>query len=145
MKLKLGIHAKDISLYKSCVFYSGRIRTLVAMATYSSHRLIMGKEEIDNFFCLIGDIWNFFLQKCLLSSLLHFIRLLSKSVNLIGCRGGKKGQFPYKCLKIFFSETIRGMELKLGIHALDISLYKSCVLYSGRIRTLVAMATYSSH
>ena len=22
------------------------------MATYSSHRLIMGKEEIDNFFCL---------------------------------------------------------------------------------------------
>ena len=26
------------------------------MATYSSHRLIMGKEEIDNFFCLIEDI-----------------------------------------------------------------------------------------
>ena len=30
------------------------------MATYSSHRLIMGKEEIDNFFCLIRDIWIFF-------------------------------------------------------------------------------------
>ena len=60
MKLKLGIHAEYIRLYKSCVFYSGRIRTLVAMATYSSHRLIMGKEEIDNFFCLIGYIWNFF-------------------------------------------------------------------------------------
>ena len=30
------------------------------MATYSSHRLIMGKEEINNFFCLIGDILNFF-------------------------------------------------------------------------------------
>ena len=30
------------------------------MATCSSHRLIMGKEEIDNFFCLIGDILNFF-------------------------------------------------------------------------------------
>ena len=84
MKLKLGIHAKDISLYKSCVFYSGRIRTLVAMETYSSHRLIMGKEEIDNFFCLIGDIWNFFLQKCLLSSPACFIQLLSKSLNLIG-------------------------------------------------------------
>ena len=53
-------------------FRSGRIRTLVAMATFSSHRLIMGKEEIDNFFCLIGDIWNFFLQKCLLSSPLRF-------------------------------------------------------------------------
>ena len=74
-------------------FYSNQIRTLVAMTTYSSHRLIMGKEEIDNFFCLIGDIWIFFLHKCLLSSPLSFIRLLSKSVNLIGCRHGKNGQF----------------------------------------------------
>ena len=62
------------------------------MATYSSHRLIMGKEEIDNIFCLIGDIC-IFLQECLLSSHLRFIQLLSKSVNLIGCRRGKKGQF----------------------------------------------------
>ena len=78
---------------KVVFFYSGRIRTLVAMATYSSHRLIMGKEEIDNFFCLIANVWNFFLQKCLLSSPLHFIQLLSKSENFIGCRRGKKGQF----------------------------------------------------
>ena len=84
MKLKLGIYAQDISLFKSCVYYSGRIRTLVAMATYSSHRLIMGKEEIDNFFCLIGDIWKIFLQKCLLSSPACFIRLLSKLLILIG-------------------------------------------------------------
>ena len=27
-------------------------------------------------------------------------------------------------VKIFFSETIRGMKLKLGIHAEDVSLYK---------------------
>ena len=60
------------------------------MATYSSHRLIMGKEEIDNFSVSLG-IFRFFLQKCLLSSPLRFIRLLSKSVNLIGCWGGKKG------------------------------------------------------
>ena len=40
---------------KSCVFCSNRIRTLVAMATSSSHRLIMGKEEIQDFFCLVGD------------------------------------------------------------------------------------------
>ena len=53
---KLGIHAKDISLYINCVFYSGLIRTLVAMVTYSSHRLIMGKVEIDSFCCLTGDI-----------------------------------------------------------------------------------------
>ena len=57
----------------NCVFCSSQIRTLVTMATYSSHRLIMGKEEIDNFFCLIGDILNFFLQKSLLSSPLRFI------------------------------------------------------------------------
>ena len=82
---------------------------MVAIATYSSHRLIMGKEEIDHFFFLIVDIC-IFLQKCLFSSPLRFIRLLSKSVNLIGCRG-------VKCLKICFSETIRGMKLKLGIHA----------------------------
>ena len=36
------------------------------MATYNFHRLIMGKEETDNRFCFIGDIW-IFLQKCLLS------------------------------------------------------------------------------
>ena len=52
----------------------------------------MGKEEIDNFFCLIGDIW-IFLQKYLLSSPLRFIPLLSKWVNLIGCRGSKKDKF----------------------------------------------------
>ena len=62
MELKLGIHALDISLYKSCVLYSGRIRTVVAMATYSSHRLKMGIEEIDNFFCLIGIFGIFFTE-----------------------------------------------------------------------------------
>ena len=65
---------------------------MVAMATYSSHRLIMGKEEIDHFFFLVVDIC-IFLQKCSFSSPLRFIRLLSKSMNLIGCRGGKRGRF----------------------------------------------------
>ena len=36
----------DSSLYIICVFYSSRIRTLVAMVTLSFHRLIMGKVEI---------------------------------------------------------------------------------------------------
>ena len=73
-------------LQKLC-FYSGRIRTLVAMGTYSFYRLIMGKVEIGNFYCLIGDNRILFLQKCLLSSSSHFIRLLSELLNLIGCRG----------------------------------------------------------
>ena len=80
------------------------------MATYNSHRLKMVKEEIDNFFCLIGDIWNFFLQKCLLSSPLHFIRLLSKSVNLIGCRRGKKGKFLLKMFKNLLLRNRKGDE-----------------------------------
>ena len=57
------------------------------MATYSFHRLIMGKVEIGNFYCLIGDNRILFLQKCLLNSSSHFIRLLSELLNLIGCRG----------------------------------------------------------
>ena len=44
------------------------MRTLVAMATYSFNRLIMGKVEIGNFYCLIGDNIILFLQKCLLNS-----------------------------------------------------------------------------
>ena len=87
MKLKLGILAKDIALYKSYVFYSGRIRTLVAMATYSFNRLIMGKVEIGNFCRLIGDNRILFLQKCLLNSSPHFIGLLLELLNLIGCQG----------------------------------------------------------
>ena len=53
------------SIYRSreriiVCFCSGRIRTVVATATYSSHRLIMGKEDIDHFFFLIVDICIFF-------------------------------------------------------------------------------------
>ena len=53
-------------------FCSNRIRTLVAMATCSCHRRIMGKEEIDNIFCLSGDIWNFFTEMFIeYSSIFH--------------------------------------------------------------------------
>ena len=54
----------QVSVYRTIgptlVFYSNRIRTLVAMATYSSHRLIMGKEEIDNFFLSHWGYLDFF-------------------------------------------------------------------------------------
>ena len=87
MKLKLGILAKDIALYKSYVFYSGRIRTLFSMAAYIFHSLILGKVEFGNFYCLIGDNRILFLQQCLLNSSQHFKRLLPELLNLIGCRG----------------------------------------------------------
>ena len=58
---------------KSYVFYSGRIRTLVAMATYSSHRLIMGKVEICNFFLSQCRYLGFFFTEMLIvkSSTFH--------------------------------------------------------------------------
>ena len=53
----------------------------------------------------------------LLSSLPRFIRLSSESLILIGCRGNIKFRKIY----------IVRMKLKLGIHASDITLYKSDV------------------
>ena len=47
---------------KSYVLCSGRIRTLVAMATYSFHRLIMGKVEIENFCFKSLEIFDFFTE-----------------------------------------------------------------------------------
>ena len=73
-------------LQKLC-FYSGRIRTLVAMATYSFHRLIKGKVEIGNFYCLIGDNRILFLQK----------RLLNRSKAVL--------------LQVYFNETFTAMLL----------------------------------
>ena len=63
------------------------------MATYRFHILLMGKVKFDDFSGLNGDIWNLFLQKCLLSSPLRFICLLSKLLTKFGCQGNKKGKF----------------------------------------------------
>ena len=57
------------------------------MATYSSHRLIMGKWKLTISAESLGIFEFFFSQKCLLSSPQCFIRLLSKSLNLIGLLG----------------------------------------------------------
>ena len=58
MKLILCIHVPGISLYTKVVCFScsSQIRTLVAMTTFSFHRLIMGKVIICYFCSLIGDI-----------------------------------------------------------------------------------------
>ena len=60
----------QVSAYRTIgpLVYSSRIRTLVAMATYSFNRLIMVKVKIGNFYCLIGDNRILFLKKCLLNS-----------------------------------------------------------------------------
>ena len=95
-----------------------------------------------NFCCFIEDIEILFLHKCLLSSPPRFRQLLSKSLYSFGCFSNVKGKFSKKKYsKIFFSEAVRRMKLKLCIHAYDISLYKVCVFYCPCPTTLVAMAT----
>ena len=74
----------------NCAFCSGQIKTLIAMTTYSLHRFTTEKSRNRKKNCLN---WDFLVQKCLLSSPLRFVRLLSKSPNLIGCHGDKKGRF----------------------------------------------------
>ena len=69
------------------------------MATYVSHRLIIGKVSAVSL-----EISDFFLTDMFTA---RFICLLSKPLNLIGCRGDMKGTF-LKNIKVFFSVTIRG-------------------------------------
>ena len=71
--LKLCIHVHDISLYKTIVFYCRYSSTLVAMATQSFNRLIMGKVEIGIYFCVTAGILTKVLQNCSWSSSLQTI------------------------------------------------------------------------
>ena len=83
----------------NCVLYSGRISTLVAMATYIFRRPIMVKVKIDIFFFYLKGVFgNLFLQKCLLCNSLNFVWLLAKSPNLICYQGDKKGKFKKNVL-----------------------------------------------
>ena len=67
------------------------------MATYSFNRLKMGKVEIGNFYCLIGDNRIYFYRN-VYWIVFTVIRLLSDSLNLIGCRGNIKSEFSKKSL-----------------------------------------------
>ena len=83
----------------------------------------MGKVEIGIYFCVTADILKKVLQKCFWGSPLPTIWILSKSQILIGCYGNRKAKFWKKYSKIFFSEALRGMELKFCINVHDISFY----------------------
>ena len=115
------------------------------MATYSCHRLIMGKVEIDIYCYLTADILTKVLQKCSLISPLPTIWNLSKPLNLIGCHGNQNAKFAKIYWKVFFSEAIRGMKLKLCRNVHNISFYKMYVFYCRCLCAFVTMATYSFH
>ena len=62
MELILCIHVPFISLYKKDVFCFSQIRTLVAMATFSFHILIIGKVKICYFCSLIFIFREMFIE-----------------------------------------------------------------------------------
>ena len=55
--------------------------------------------------------------------------MVSKSLNLIGCKYDIKDIFVEKQPKLFFSETIWGISLILCIQLNDIRPYINCVLH----------------
>ena len=59
IKAKFYVEHPWVGGTKVCVFYLDRIRTLVAMATYASHRLIMERSENSYFCCLVCEIFEF--------------------------------------------------------------------------------------
>ena len=66
MELKFPRNAHNISLYKNYVFYYHSWCAFIAMATWSFHRLIMGKVKEGLFFYLLGDSLIKHIQKCYL-------------------------------------------------------------------------------
>ena len=84
MKLKLCRTVHNITLYKNYVFIA------VAHVLLSLWQLIisidLGKVKVGLYFCLTADILMKVFQKCFLSSPLPNIWILSKLLNLIGCR-----------------------------------------------------------
>ena len=90
---------------------------------------------------MIGYFWNLFLQKFLLNSTLHFIWLLSISLNLIGCQGDKKGKFR-KNVKKKLSQNHKVDEAVTFHTCLWHYPLHKFYLFFRQIWTLVAMATF---
>ena len=83
------------------------------MAAHSFNTLIMGKVEIGNFCRVFGDILILFTKMIIgLSSRFHYFVQIALFDWLTG---DIKVKFSERYSKIF-SETIRCMKLKLGIH-----------------------------
>ena len=116
------------------------------MATYSLHWLIMGKVEIGIYCCLLC-VWVilfvFFYRNV---PWIGFYELYEFCPNrwiwLVAMATGTLN-FRNKYSKIFTSEAIRGMKLKICIHVHDISLYMNYVFYCLCLCAFVALANQS--
>ena len=80
------------------------------MATYNSHRLIMGKEEIEIFFCFIRDIWkNFFTEMFIeKSSMFHSFFVQIGEFDWLSVQ--QKGSIFVKMFKNLFLRNHKGDE-----------------------------------
>ena len=81
-----------------------------------------------------------FIEWCL-TFLVSFVLILYFDWLLGPHKGQNLGGGGGEISKIFSSETVKLMNPVLCIHVPDSSLYISCVFYSSRIRTLVAMVS----
>ena len=95
-------------------FCSNRIRT---EATYSSHSLIMGKEEIGNFFCLVWDILKKIFTEMFIEKSSTFQMTFVQIGEFDWLSGRQKGSIFVKMFKNLLLRNHKGGEVKLGIHA----------------------------
>ena len=114
------------------------------MAAFSSHRLIMGKKEIDKFFCLIGDILIFFTEM-----FIEYSSMFDMTLVQIGefdwLSGWQKRSIFVKFKKNLLLRNHIGDEAETWHTCLGHKPLHKFGFYTGRIRTPVAMPTYSSH
>ena len=100
-------------------FYSNRIRTLVAVATYHSHRhIIWEKRKFDNFFLSHWGNLDFFFTEMfiMLSSTFHTTFVQIREFDWLSAR--QKGSIFVKMFKNLLLRNHKGdMKLKLGINA----------------------------
>ena len=135
MKLKLCINVLDISLYINCIFFL--LSLPMCFRCYGNSNFpytcsYNGKSVNWHLFLCYCRYFDKILLKCFWSSPLSTIWSLSKSLILTGGYGNRKAKISKKTTttkhsKIFFSEAIWGMKLKLCINVYDISLYIKCV------------------
>ena len=100
----------------------------------------MGKVEIGIYFCDNADILTKALQKCSWRSPLQTVRILSKSLILIGCHGNRNAKFSKKILRIQKGDETETLHKCLCYYPLH-KLYFCCCCACG----FVAVATLSFH
>ena len=89
----------------------------------------MGKVEIDIYFCVTADILKTSFTEMFLeqssTNLMNFVQI----ADFDWLPWQPKGKFSNKYSKMFFSEAIRGIKLKLCINVHDISLYINYIFF----------------